>query len=264
MPVVPRIGRETDGWRPVVDLGPTLLGSRADPSGRGASRRLNARIVHVTPGVIDVSWIAEQPGGWIGLLILDGVLMVEIEAGRAHTGWLMGADDLIRPWDMTEIALTQACRWRALTPTRIALLDPEFSLRAEGVPAAGRALIARTARTTNWLLAKSLMLASPVVEERLLLAFALLGERWGTVNHEGVLLRLPLTHALLATLCGVRRPSVTIALGSLQEARILARRQRAWLLRREPPDDEHRPACWPQYARALGLIQAGAARELAC
>jgi CRP/FNR family transcriptional regulator, cyclic AMP receptor protein len=244
--------RPADIWRPVVDLAPNLF---EWPGGDGPNRRLEARVAHATPGALDMTVLTEDPEGWIGLLILDGVLLVRLDAGRAHTGWLLGADDLLRPWEMDDIALTRATVWHALSPTRLALLDHEFGVRAGGVPLITRALVARTARTTNWLLAKSLVMASPLVEDRLLLAFALLGERWGTVNHDGVLLKLPLTHAVLATLCGVRRPSVTIALGALEADGVLARASEdAWLLRRHPAELlRGRPSCWRQYTDALGL-----------
>jgi CRP-like cAMP-binding protein len=199
--------------------------------------------------------LTDAPDDWIGVLILDGVLLVRLDAGRAHTGWLIGADDLVRPWEMDDIALTRATAWQALTPARLAVLDHEFSMRAGGVPVLARALVARTARTSNWLLAKSLVMAAPLVEDRLLLAFALLGERWGTVNHHGVLLKVPLTHAVLATLCGVRRPSVTIALGTLEADGVLTRTaEDAWLMRRHPAELlRSRPSCWRQYTDALGL-----------
>jgi hypothetical protein len=245
----------------VADLAPCLFDFPERGPGAETTRRLNARVMHASPGPIDVDAVADDRDGWIGLLVLDGVLMVELEVGRARTGWLIGADDLVRPWDMGEISLTERTRWRALTPASVALLDPEFSLRAGGIPMLARTLVARTARTTNWLMAKSLILASPIVEERLLLAFALLGERWGIVTHEGVVLKLPLTHALLAALCGVRRPSVTIAAGSLEAAGILTRiGDGAWLLRRQVSEEPaRRPACWPQYATALGLGENAAA-----
>jgi CRP/FNR family transcriptional regulator, cyclic AMP receptor protein len=243
------------GWHPVVDLAPSLLDYADEGLTAERTRKLDARVVHAARGGLDLSALAEDAAGWIGLLILDGVVIVRLDAGRAHTAWLVGADDLVRPWDMDDSSLTRPAAWRALTPTRIALLDHEFSMRAGGVPILARALVARTARTTAWLLAKSLVMASPLVEDRLLLAFALLAERWGTVNHDGVRLRLPLTHAVLALICGVRRPSVTIALHALETEGVLTRTDEdAWLLHRHRIDRlRAAPSCWPQYADALGM-----------
>jgi CRP-like cAMP-binding protein len=250
---------ESPAWSPtaraVIDVAPALLDWSASNPPASARRQLEAAVVHLPPGAVDFRRLARKTGDWVGLLILDGLLLVELRAGRARTGWLIGADDLICPWDMGEISLTRTLSWRVLHTVRVALLDHEFSIRAGGIPIVARALVRKTAHTTNWLLAKSVMLASPLVEERLLLAFALFGERWGTVNQEGVLVKLPLTHALLATLCGSRRPSVTLALHSLEASGLLRRTADGdWLLRRRCGEDlETVPSCWPQYVDALGL-----------
>ena len=245
--------------RAIVDLAPNLFERDTRGSVNEPARPLLASVLHLEPGFIDLSTIADADDDWIGLLILDGLLLVELHAGRAQTGWLAASDDILCPWDMDEIALNHDVAWRALTPLRVALLDQSFSIRAGGIPALARTLVRKTARTTNWLLAKSVVLASPLVEERLLLAFALFGERWGTVNREGVVVKLPLTHALLATLCGVRRPSVTVALHSLEAAGFLTRTSDGnWLLRRIDGQELTKPpSCWPQYSDALGLSAAG-------
>ncbi len=151
--------------------------------------------------------------------------------------------------------LTRASSWRALTPTRVALLDQEFCARTGGDPAFTGTMITHAARTAHWLYAKSLIVSCPVVEERLMLLFAVLGERWGKATPEGVALDLPLTHSLLATMCAARRPSVTLALRGLRGDGVLDRRAKGgWLL--------HRPAhgngslhvpCWPHYAETLGF-----------
>jgi DNA-binding transcriptional ArsR family regulator len=189
------------------------------------------------------------------MLIMDGALLVGVSAGRARVGWLVGADDLIRPWELSELSLTAGSEWRAILPTTVALLDGTFSRRAEPMPGLTVSLVERAARTTRWLLAKSLVLSAPLIEERLLLLFALLADRWGRVTPEGVRLDLPITHELLAVLCGARRPSVTMALRALTDQGVVARDQGGrWLLRREvSADPSSKPSCWDEYAAALGL-----------
>jgi CRP-like cAMP-binding protein len=195
-------------------------------------RRLTARVLHIPRGPFDAGAMVEDPHEWLGLLVLDGLIAVGLDAGRAHTTWLVGADDLIRPWDMGELSLIRDPGWRAVTSTRVALLDADFSRRVAGIPTITRELITRATQTTHWLLAKSLIAGSPVVEERLLLLFALLSERWGRVRPDGVCLDLPLTHDLLAKMCGARRPSVTTALRSLRERGLVDYSHRGcWLLR---------------------------------
>ena len=46
----------------------------------------------------------------VGLLVVEGLIVLELEAGRARTAWLVGADDCLRPWEVKEIALTRDAR----------------------------------------------------------------------------------------------------------------------------------------------------------
>ena len=61
-------------------------------------------------------------------------------------------------------------------------------------------------------------------DDRLLITFSVLGERWGRMNHEGIVITLPLTHETLAMMIGVRRPTATIAVKRLTDAGLLERR----------------------------------------
>lgn len=201
---------------------------------REVTRRVAARVRRLCRGPFDAIAIAEDPADSFGLLVLDGLIAVDLGVGRAQVSWLIGAEDLIRPWDMGESSLTAGASWHAVTNARVALLDGEFSRRASGVPELACALVERATQTSHWLLAESLIVSAPVVEERLLLLFALLAERWGKVRPEGVWLELPLTHDLLARISGSRRPSVSTALRSLDDAGIVESVHRGcWLI--HPP-----------------------------
>ena len=216
---------------------------------------LSVRVLHLPPGLVRLEQCQDLVDGCVGILILDGLMIVELHEGRGRIGWLVGDDDVLRPWELQEISLTRTAEWRALKPTRIALLDEQFTLRTGHSSQIVRGLLTRSARTTQWLLAKSLIASSPLLEDRLMLMFALLGERWGRVAADGILLDLPLTHNSLATLCGARRPPVTLALGALrEEGTVIRLADGRWLLRRSPPA----PGCvqhwsWQAYAEALGF-----------
>jgi hypothetical protein len=227
-----------------------------DPGWSVAPReRLAARTVHLGPGPFDPHTLVPDPRGWTGLLVLEGLVLVEVEAGRAPAGWLVGAQDIVRPWEMNEISLTAQASWRIVSQARVALLDRDFARRTAGSPVIVDTLLAKAAQTTHWLLAKSLITATPVVEERLLLLFALLGERWGKATREGIMIGLPLTHRLLASLVGARRPSVSTALGALTEEGLLRRDPNGgWLIRRSGIYPEPcEPRCWQRYVEALGF-----------
>jgi CRP/FNR family cyclic AMP-dependent transcriptional regulator len=192
---------------------------------------LGTPVLRLERGVFDPAPLIDAHDGWMGLLVLEGVIVVELRAGRSRVAWLIGVEDLIRPWQLPQIAIATTRHWRALTQTRLAVLDHRFRLRAARTPSLTDELLARAADTTHWLLAQSLLLSSPTVEERLLLWFALCGERWGKVTPDGIVLDLPLTHDLLGALVGARRPTVSLALKSLQASGFLARRgSQAWLL----------------------------------
>ena len=211
--------------------------------------------MHLTPGPVELAALLLEPEGWNGLLILDGLVALEFETGRGLGAWLIGEDDLVVRSTLGGPPLTRTSRWRTLAPTWVALLDPTFTATGRDVPALTPWLMSRAARSTSWLLAKSLVMASPMVEERLLLLFALYAERWGVVRPDGILLRLPLTHRLLGALCGVRRPSVTVAIRRLSRAGVLTRTSSgAWLLTRDPANYAgSRHCCWQEYAAVLGL-----------
>jgi CRP/FNR family transcriptional regulator, cyclic AMP receptor protein len=114
--------------------------------------------------------------------------------------------------------------------------------------------LSRLAQTAHWLLSKTLLMSSPLVEERVLLMFTLLAERWGKVTREGIALDLPLTRAAMAKPIGARRPSVSTAMPALQARGIISRTDRGYLLPRA--DSASKPLksrCWPQCMHALGL-----------
>ena len=254
-PTPPPRGRPRSAG-PVVQLDAQLR-ERRPSFATELERRLLARIVHLPRGPFDAGSIIDDPAGSMGLLVLDGLIAVGLGSGRAQVSCLIGADDLVRPWDMPEISLTQRASWQALTSLRVALLDANFSRRAAGIPAVARALVAKATQTSHWLLAKSLIVSAPVVDERLLLLFALLAERWGKVRPEGVWLELPLTHDLLARMSGARRPSVSTALRSLGEAGLVECVHRGcWLLHAGPPSPTAKEwamnPCWRRYAEAIG------------
>ena len=199
-------------------------------------------MLHVPRGPVELDSIVQPRGDWLGLLVVDGLLAVTLDAGHAHSSWIFGAQDLIRPWDLDDFALTKNRRWQCLMPMQIALLDGDFIRRTQGAPTITRRLVERAAETARWLLAKSLIAGAPRAEERLLLLFTLLAERWGRVCPDGVRLPVPLTHVLLAHMCGVRRPTVTIALRSFRIRGLIYPIGRAgWLLSGSPSEWELAP-----------------------
>jgi len=62
-------------------------------------------------------------------------------------------------------------------------------------------------------------------------------DRWGRMTRDGARVHLPITHSVLASVVGARRPSVTTALGRLEAQGMIERLgDGEWLLRGAPPD----------------------------
>jgi hypothetical protein len=171
--------------------------------------------------------------GWLGLLVLDGLLVRQLNVAGLRCSELLGPGDLLRPWDDDEDGGTLDCQagWRLLEPTRFALLDESFAAEAARWPALTTELLERSLRRAR---AQSVLLAlgqARRADVRLRTLFWHLADRWGRVTPAGVILPLHLTHTVIAELTGLRRPSVSLSLRELERSGDIVRLEKAsWLL----------------------------------
>jgi hypothetical protein len=185
----------------------------------------------VDPGEVHLAeWLA-LAGSGPGVLVLDGVLAVHVRVGDRIASELIGVGDLITPRRPEEEELL-ACDvgWRALLPSRFALLDAEFTRRVAPWPQIGQALLCRSARRTRRLGAQRAIASQPRLEVRLALLLWHLASRWGKVEPGGIRLPVPLTHQLLGRLIGAERPSVSHALSRLAHAGVVTGHRDQWHL----------------------------------
>jgi len=196
---------------------------------------------HTLAWTIDIhgpSWSPEEISrqatpGWLGLFLVDGVMIRTVRVENRVACEVFGPGDLFRPWDADgEYAPLSVCLgWRVLRTTRLAVLDVDFARRVGRWPTILSELISRVARRARALALNHAASHLSNAETRLTILFWLLGERWGRVGTAGITVTLPLTHETLAMLVGVRRPSVTLALGRLSDAGMLERHASdRWLL----------------------------------
>jgi CRP/FNR family cyclic AMP-dependent transcriptional regulator len=174
----------------------------------------------------------------VGLLVVHGILTRDvIFAGRTTTE-LLGAGDLLRPWDDDEQldALPFTASWHVHETARVAILDTRVAMAAGRWPPIATALGARHVRRARGLAFQRAIAQLPRVEDRLLVLLWALAERWGRVGPQGVRLPLSLPHRTLATLVGARRPSVTTALTGLARAELVERTGDGWLLHGDPTE----------------------------
>lgn len=223
----------------VLDVDPEL-GYRLDDEDRAAARRYAvAEIVTLDPGPWPEALEPPDDGPQVGLLVIDGLVVHELRLGSGVCAELLGAGDLLRPWDeySAQSIPGWSASWRVLEPARLAVLDRRFATVASRWPALLDVIMRRSvmrARAADFLRAVTHMTR---VDDRLLVLMWFLAERWGRVRPEGVVVPLKLTHQLLAALVGAKRPSVTTALGELTSAGLVERRDDgSWLLHGEPPE----------------------------
>jgi CRP/FNR family transcriptional regulator, cyclic AMP receptor protein len=183
-----------------------------------------------------------DPGAWtppdidadescLGLLLIEGLLSRRLRIGGRECCELLGAGDLLRPWDADDAWPVSPVGWKALTPVTIAVLDARFAAIAGRWPPVFARLLQRTSARSQGLAFHLALAGVRRAEPRLLLVLTHLAERWGRVTPSGVVLPLPLTHELLAHLACLRRPTVTVALHALMRSGKLDRRpDGTWVL----------------------------------
>jgi CRP/FNR family transcriptional regulator, cyclic AMP receptor protein len=176
----------------------------------------------------------DRARGGYGLLLLEGLIIRRAGLDGRYGAELLGPGDLLRPWQGDGV-LPVDWTWRAVTASRLAVLDPRWVARAApwpqlGAELAGRA-VARAVRTVTAMA----IAQQPRLEDRLWMLFWELADRYGRVHADGVRVDAPLTHESLSHLAGARRPSVSGALTKLSQSGRLRREGRLWVLNGEPP-----------------------------
>ena len=206
----------------IVEADPALLGPVSGELLEAARGQLLVRTLWLESGRWEplTGDLPARFDGWLGMLVLDGLLVRQVQLEGLRCCELLGPGDLLRPWDEDESAGTLDClaTWRVLEPTRVALLDANFARRAHRWPTLTAGLLQRTLRRSR---AQSILLAitqARRADVRLRVLFSHLADRWGRVTPDGIVLPLRLTHTVIAQLTGLRRPSVSISLGELERA----------------------------------------------
>lgn len=237
-----RAPAHTDALRPgnrvaLIDADPELADGIPPTEYEHARRRSGVRVLELERPQWDPGPISRAAGpGWLGLFVLDGVLLRCVAGGGRAACEILGEGDIFHPWDedgpYDPLAIT--VNWTALGSVRLAVLDDTFAARIAHWPDISASLIQRIARRARTLTLQQAIAHLPRIHSRLLLMFWLLAERWGKVTPEGVLVKLALTHQMLATAIGCQRPSATLALQRLAQNGLLIRQSAdRWLLTTE-------------------------------
>jgi CRP-like cAMP-binding protein len=222
----------------VLDEDPDLA-EGLGPDMRAAARRLaTAPVVRLPAGTQPLqAWYGFTLHG-PGLLLIRGVIAREIRvAGRCATE-LLGAGDLLRPWDLDANELVpREIIWRVLADAEVAMLDDTFADRIRQWPSIAEELLARAEHRAESLAIERAISAHPKVDMRVAMHLWHLAARWGRVQADAsVRIELPLTHRLIGELVGAERPSVSHALTRLTKAGLMSHEGHEWTLFGTPAD----------------------------
>jgi hypothetical protein len=174
----------------------------------------------------------------VGLLVLEGLLVHSVIVVHEPRSEIVGPGDVLRPWQQeTEVASVPfASHWHVVHTARLAVLDNRFLAFASRWPVLIKAVVERTVRRSHWLSLQLAINDLRRVDDRLMLFFWHLADRWGRMGPDGVSVPLPVTHDVLAQLVCAQRPTVTSALKRLSDqGRIRRLRDKTWLLAPDPP-----------------------------
>ncbi len=204
---------------------------------RAAERVCIASAARAPRGPWGADRASRHAEGGFGLLVLRGLLSRRVGRAGRFGAELLGPGDLLRPWDRPDdrSVMPFTADWQVIQPARFAMLDRRFAQRAAPYPEIASALMGRVLWRSRQLATTVAIVHHPKVEARLHVLLWSLAERWGTVGPDGVRLRVPLTHALLADMVAASRPAVSAALSGLTRRGRLRRERDLWLLLGGPP-----------------------------
>ncbi|HWC27366.1 MAG TPA: hypothetical protein VG474_12340, partial [Solirubrobacteraceae bacterium] len=196
----------------VFDADPDLLGG-LDPATVDLLRhRAAAAKLWAEPG----TWTPpapEHPRGWLGLLVLEGLIVRGVHLEGRDCPEVIGAGDLLRPWDQDhDSSIPVAISWTVLERSTLAVLDERFMAVVCRWPTIVSGLLSRTVQRSHTLAFQRAIVNVRHAETRLRMLLWHLADRWGRVTPHGVHLPLALTHETLAHLSCMRRPTASTAL----------------------------------------------------
>ena len=217
------------------------LGSGLDAeTARAARDVVRVRLVKLEAGSARGKWGKPAPD-LAGLLVIEGAVVRRVATVNRETAELLGPGDLLRPFEEDgeeDLPVHTEVHWKVVSPVTLAVIDgPVLQVAARWPPVAA-AIAARGVRRAQRQSVNFSISHLVRIEDRLLLLFWHMADRWGRVSPDGVRLDLPLTHATLALMVGAERPSVSSALGRLAERGLIARLESGgWRLRGLVPDN---------------------------
>jgi CRP/FNR family transcriptional regulator, cyclic AMP receptor protein len=228
------------GERALLEVDPELAAGLSDNEVAAARAKVRVSLRDVRADEVRGKWGRASPT-LVCLLLVEGALLREVRTARSVTAELLGPGDLIRPFEEDgeeDLPLRTEIRWQVVQPLLLGVIDTQVLKAAAEWPSVVGAIVARCVRRAQRLSVNLSISHMVRADDRLLLLFWHLSERWGRVSPDGVEIDLPLTHGQLASMIGAERPSTTTALSRLADDGLLTRLpSRGWRLSGPVPHD---------------------------
>lgn len=235
LPVAPLVAPRRDVVR-IFSIEPDFLAGIDDQTARLLTDRVVAPRLWVESGPWEPP-ATERVRRSLGLLVIDGLLLRTVELHGRRCPEVVGAGDLLRPWDDLAASLPHDASWTALGRASVALLDESFASVVARWPSIVAQLLTRGVQRSRSLALHLAIVHVRHADVRLRMLLWHLADRWGRMTPDGVHLPLRLTHELLAELACLRRPTASSALKRLaRKGEIVRRADGTWLLTGAPPD----------------------------
>jgi CRP/FNR family transcriptional regulator, cyclic AMP receptor protein len=237
----------------VLELDPDLGRDIPREEWEQARATCRGRLVHVKRGRWELPPTAEVRDA-AGLVVVRGMLSREAILGGHHMLELLAPGDvLLRPVEVSDSRLSGRIELTAVNEAELVALGESFIRAAARWPTLLKAVQRRLEAQREDLAIQGLIAHFSGADDRLLLMLWHLIERWGIVTLEGIVIPIPLTHELLGQLIRARRPTTTLALGSLVDEGSVRRLDNgSWLLTSTAKRRVGALARTEQAARTLG------------
>ena len=202
------------------------IAGRLAPEERGvAERALVAPLVRARDEGLAAA-LAVEPGDAFDFVLVEGTVLKETTLAGSSALELFGPGDVLAPplSATRQLEFPSSSRYLALGDVSVATLGPRFKRAALRWPQIADFLHGRIAEQTHRASTHIAMLHLPRAEDRILALFAELGERFGRVTPDGIVIEIPLfNHELIGRLTASRRPTATLALQQLYHQGLLTR-----------------------------------------
>ena len=216
----------------ILDLDPDLGAGIGKEDWEAACRACRGALLSVPSGVWEPADAVAERNDVLGWVLVKGALCREVALRDRYMFELLGPGDVLHlPVAQGGPRLGGKIKLTALAGTSLVVLGSAFVRAAARWPSLLANVHRRLETQREHLAIQGLITHLPRAEHRVLLTLWHLADRWGRITPEGTVLPLTLTHDLLGHLTAARRPTVTLAVGTLETDGYIRRcNDGSWLL----------------------------------